>query len=607
MIESRTLLAEFARHGSELAFRELVSRYIDFVYSTAFRLVDGHSQLAEDVTQLVFISLAKEARTLSDSVMLGGWLHQRTFHLATKAVRAERRRKIREQEAVEMNSVSSNDEWREVAPLLDKAITQLTATDRAAIVLRFFERRDFRSIGNDLGTHEDAARMRVNRALEKLHELLKAQGVTLSGAALGSVLTAQAVTAAPAGLALATANAALATAATGTAITLLQIMATTKLKAGLACVFIVGLATTAIVQQRGRASLRQENALLRQQVAQLNADNEQLARNASRRSRAPRLPAPEIVTNAQAELLTEPTQPASLYSTVTNKAKLTAAQLQSYLEANQRNAASLLAGFRTSGDATLLEEAMQKFPDDPQVAFEAAMRKEISPEERRRWLGAFKQSAGNNALPHYLSAIEHFKSGQTDKAVEDMIAAADRRQFQDFTLDRIQADDEAYRAAGYSVAEARIAATSHLLLPQLVQIRDLGQNMMKLAESYRQAGDEGSRQAALQMVTELGQRYSDGAPGETLISQLVGIQMERMGLGAMDPNALYTNNGETVQQRLDELTAQRAAVKELVKQTEHVWDRMSDQDWISYHSRSLASGEMAALRWLAARHGQSGH
>src|SRR6185503_16209604 len=108
-------------------------------------------------------------------------------------------------EAVEMNSLHdvSNAEWREVAPLLDKAITQLNAADRAAILLRFFERRDFRSVGRDLGAHEDAARMRVNRAVEKLQALLKAEGVTLSTAALASVLTAQAVTAAPAGLAVA--------------------------------------------------------------------------------------------------------------------------------------------------------------------------------------------------------------------------------------------------------------------------------------------------------------------------------------------------------------------------------------------------------------------
>src|SRR5262245_43895774 len=145
MTESQRLVVEYARNGSESAFRELVSRYINFVYSTAFRLVDGHSQLAEDVTQMVFISLAKQAKALSSSVILGGWLHQRTFHLATKAIRGERRRKIREREAMEMNSLhdDQNADWREVAPILDKAITQLAAADRAAIVLRFFERRDF--------------------------------------------------------------------------------------------------------------------------------------------------------------------------------------------------------------------------------------------------------------------------------------------------------------------------------------------------------------------------------------------------------------------------------------------------------------------------------
>src|SRR4051794_10440648 len=102
MTDSQQLLAEYAKCGSEGAFRELVNRYINFVYSTALRLVDRDTQLAEDVTQTVFIGLARQGRTLSNQVMLGGWLHQHTYHVATKAVRAERRRQSREQEAVQM-------------------------------------------------------------------------------------------------------------------------------------------------------------------------------------------------------------------------------------------------------------------------------------------------------------------------------------------------------------------------------------------------------------------------------------------------------------------------------------------------------------------------
>ncbi len=606
MNDSQPLLAEYATTGSEAAFREIVSRYVDFVYSTAWRLVNGNSQLAEDVTQMVFISLAKNARALSSHVLLGGWLHQRTFHLATKAARSERRRQIREREAAAMNKLhdDSHDPWREVAPVLDEAITQLAPADRTAILLRFFERRDFRSVADALGGHEDAARMRVNRALQKLHTLLKARGASLSTATLASVLAAETFVAAPPALATAAATAALASASTGTAITFLNIMTMTKLKAGLTTALVLALATTAVVQHRSRASLRRENQSLRDQVTQLNTDNERLARN-TRRSRTPVLPAPALAASSPTAMPAEIAQPVSLYALVTNMSKLTAAQLQSYLDANQRNAASLLAGFRTSGDAALLAEAMQKFPDDPQVAFEAAFRKDIPAAERRLWLDRFKESAGNNALPHYLSAAEHFKAGQVDKAVEDMIAASDRRQFHDFSLDRIQADDEAYRAAGYSVAEARLAATSHLLLPQLLQVRDLSHQMIQLADSYRQAGDENSRLAALEMVAELGRRYSDGGPGEVLISQLVGIHAERMALNAMDPNASYGVDGQTVQGRIDELARERAVVKELSAQADHLFPAMSEQDWITYHSRSTMFGEQSALQWLVTRYGQT--
>src|SRR5204863_8692021 len=142
------------------------------------------------------------------------------------------------------------------------------------------------------------------------------------------------------------------------------------------------------------------------------------------------------------------------------------------------------------------------------------------------------------------------KAGQADQAVQDLIAAAGKPQFQDYSLERVQADEEAYRAAGYPVADAKVVATSHLVLPQLAQVRDLGRNILDLANSYQQAGDEASRQAALQMAVNLGRRYGDAAAGEMLISQLVGINVERTALSAMEPNSLYGDNGQTVQNRL---------------------------------------------------------
>jgi len=183
MTDTRQLLADYVASGSETAFRELVAGYVDLVYSAAIRLVNGDTHLAEDVTQTVFADLAKMARTLSGDVMLGGWLHRHTCFVASKVLRTERRRQERERQAVEMNSLEdhSPENLASLAPVLDEAVNQLSAEDRAAILLRFFEQQDFRSVGAALGSNEEAARKRVDRALDKLHSLLKVRGITLSG------------------------------------------------------------------------------------------------------------------------------------------------------------------------------------------------------------------------------------------------------------------------------------------------------------------------------------------------------------------------------------------------------------------------------------------
>src|SRR5207247_1287156 len=204
MTDSQRLLAEYVQTGADAAFRELVTRYVGLVYSTARRLVDGDTHRAEDVAQIVFVDLARTARTLPGDVLLGGWLHRHTCFVAAKTMRGERRRQSRERQAVEMNALhnDSGPDYSAVAPILDEAIDELGEEDRTAILLRFFEQHGFRSVGQALGVNEDAARMRVNRALEKLQDLIKPRGVTTSAAALSGVLSANAVQAAPVGLAI---------------------------------------------------------------------------------------------------------------------------------------------------------------------------------------------------------------------------------------------------------------------------------------------------------------------------------------------------------------------------------------------------------------------
>jgi hypothetical protein len=293
-----------------------------------------------------------------------------------------------------------------------------------------------------------------------------------------------------------------------------------------------------------------------------------------------------------------------MYALLTNKvARLTSAQIKPYLTAKGRNAASLLAGFRTTANPALLKEAMRNYPNDPQVAFEAATRNDAPAVERRQWLDAFKQNAPDNALADYLSAFAHLKAGQMDPAIQDLVAASGKSQFHDYTADRIQSDEEAYLAAGYLPGEAKLLANTFLATPQLVQIKELGENLVNLAGVYQQSGDESSRAAALQRAAELGQRLDDASGTIPLATQLVGIRVERTALSAMDPASPYEGTTQTVADRLDQLQHQKEAIHLLSNQADPIWQTLSDQDWLDYHNRLAASGEQAALGWLVSNYG----
>jgi hypothetical protein len=135
-------------------------------------------------------------------------------------------------------------------------------------------------------------------------------------------------------------------------------------------------------------------------------------------------------------------------------------------------------------------------------------------------------------------------------------------------------------------------------------MKRLGQNLVDLANAYSQSGDQASAQAALQMAMNLGQRYADASASAALVSQLVGMAVERMALSAMDPNSPFGGNGQTVQDQLDQIVQQKAAFNELWKQAEPLMPTMSAQDWISYTDRRKIFGEVAALQWVVSKYGQ---
>jgi RNA polymerase sigma factor (sigma-70 family) len=195
MPDDTELLRRYARDREEAAFAELVRRHVDLVYAAALRRTNGDTHRAADATQQVFVALARHAASLANHPVLAGWLYTATRNATLNLLREETRRQLREQEAFTMHELSSGAgpeaDWRQLRPVLDAAMDELDAADREALLARFFQGRPLAEVGATLRVSEDAARKRVDRALEKLRERLTRRGITSTAVALGAVLAAQ--------------------------------------------------------------------------------------------------------------------------------------------------------------------------------------------------------------------------------------------------------------------------------------------------------------------------------------------------------------------------------------------------------------------------------
>ncbi|HEY2082517.1 MAG TPA: sigma-70 family RNA polymerase sigma factor [Verrucomicrobiae bacterium] len=254
-LDDSSLLREYAESASEAAFAALVRRHINKVYSVALRHTGNPAQ-AEEITQAVFVILAKKSRHLGRGVIVSGWLYQTARFTAITFLRSEIRRVRREQEAYMQSSLNEDqpDLWRQIAPLLDAGMARLNEKDRHAIVLRYFDGKSMSEVGAALGANEDAAKKRVGRALEKLRNFFTKRGVISTTAIIAGVISANSVQAAPATLANSVGALAIAKGAAGSASTLtlikgaLKIMAWTKAKTTIVTsAAIILIATTTIL------------------------------------------------------------------------------------------------------------------------------------------------------------------------------------------------------------------------------------------------------------------------------------------------------------------------------------------------------------------------
>jgi len=586
------LLREYVHRNSEEAFAALVTRHVNLVYSAALRKT-GNAHAAEEITQAVFILLAQKADRLRDGTILPGWLYQTARLTSASFRRAEFRRVHREQEAYVQSLANETESglWTQIGPLLDDAMGQLGEKDRNAVVLRFFEGKSFQEIGTAFGASENAAKKRVAYALEKLRKFFDKRGVTVGASGLVVVISANAVQAAPAGLASSIAATSFAGAAAGgtaaLAFKLVGVM-TTNLKIAVAVVLVVAAVSTPILLSR-RARAPSPNEL------------------AGAAEPSPSKPEPAVSSPAGLDRQTRsaegPIATNSLVERLALTPKLTAGEIEAYLQQNKRSAESLLAAFRVSGDQTFLREAAASFADDPAVQF-AVIANDVFPEQRRQWLDGFKATSPDNALAWYFSALDYFKTKQTDLALQELAEATRKQSFKAYVAQTSQAVEEMYNLAGRSSLEAKAAPAFTPLVLHLRQLRNLADQMMQVHQQYGEQGDTASADTLAGMGLVLGDRLSTGANNQLVIDQLMGIAIEQKFLGKLDPAATYDSLGRPVSDVAAEIDRRKEAIKQAGQLTQRLLPTLNETELANYLDRLKVYGEPEAQAWLQSKYGQ---
>lgn len=283
-------------------------------------------------------------------------------------------------------------------------------------------------------------------------------------------------------------------------------------------------------------------------------------------------------------------------------------QLEDCLKTHGRGVTNLLAAFHLSGDTNYLNEAITNFSGDPRVQ-STVLAGNAFPDDRRKWLDAFKASSPSNSLANYLSAEDYFKNGNTNAAIDELLTADDKMPFENYSIESQLNQEDLAECSGKSPMDAArisLEGFSRDDLPMLANFKRLTQEMNDLKKQFAAAGDTDSVENIAAAQLDLADQIGSGDSGKYLINQLVSIAIVAISLQQLDPNTSYDFlDGETPAQVQQDLKSQKLEFVQLVKSFDAIYPQLTEEEQISYAERKRIYGELDAMKWLVQQHPQT--
>jgi len=285
--------------------------------------------------------------------------------------------------------------------------------------------------------------------------------------------------------------------------------------------------------------------------------------------------------------------------------KLPRAKVEAWLATHHRDAVSLLTAFRALDDTNYLNEAATNFPNNPRVEL-AVLTHDEFPADRRQWLDLFKASSPGNSLANYLSAQDYFQNGNAAAAIQELLAATGKSQFDTYTTENRLDSENLYSSSGDSPGKTATLAMADMAredLPQLASFQRLARGIRDVQQQYLNSGETDSAVKLFQMGMHFGNQVESGDSGKYLINQLVGVAIESIMLEPLNPNASYDFlGGKTPSQVRQENKQQIPAITQTLRAFDMIRPNLTDDEIAGYYERTKIYGEIEAMKWAIQQH-----